>query len=80
MEDIQLDYNKLKGKIKEKLNTQTNLARKLDIDETTMSNKLNNNTYFTQKEIIKVCKILNINFVEIPNYFFNLKVRETEQK
>lgn len=79
MEKINLDYNKLKGKIKEECDTQTNLAKLLQIDETTMSNKLNNNTYFTQCEIVKACNILHIDFIDIPKYFFTLKVRETEQ-
>jgi len=78
MEEI--NYDKLKGKIKEVLGTQGKLAEKLGVDETTISNKLNNNTYFTQKEIIKICIILNIKFEEIPEYFFNQKVREHEQK
>lgn len=80
MKKIEFDYSKLKGKIKEEMGTQTSLARKLEIDETTMSNKLNNNTYFTQVEIAKICTILHINFLNIPKYFFNQKVRENEQK
>lgn len=80
MKKINFDYNKLKGKVKEKIGTQTNLAKKLEIDETTMSNKFNNNTYFTQVEIIKICTILDIKFSDISRYFFNLKVRENEQK
>ncbi len=80
MQMEEINYDKLKGKIKEVLGTQGKLAEKLGVDETTISNKLNNNTYFTQKEIIKICIILNIKFEEIPEYFFNQKVREHEQK
>ena len=80
MQIEEINYDKLKGKIKEILGTQGKLAEKLGVDETTISNKLNNNTYFTQKEIIKMCIILNIKFEEIPEYFFNQKVREREQK
>lgn len=79
MKKIEFDYNKLKGKIKEEIGTQTKLAKGLKIDETTMSNKLNNNTYFTQVEVINMCTILNINYSDIPKYFFNQKVRENEQ-
>lgn len=77
---IEINYDKLKGKIKEFLGTQSKLAELINVDETTISNKLNNNTYFTQKEIIKICVILNIRFEEIPEYFFKQKVRENEQK
>lgn len=75
-----MNYDKLKGKIKEVLGTQGKLAENMGVDETTISNKLNSNTYFTQKEIIKISSILNIKFEEIPVYFFEIKVREYEQK
>ena len=45
----EINYDKLKGKIKEKLGTQGKLAEVMGLDETTISNKLNSNTYFTQK-------------------------------
>lgn len=78
MEQIKLNHDKLKGKIKEVLGTQGKLASMIDLDETTISNKLNSNTYFTQKEILKISNILNIKFDEIPDYFFREKVREHE--
>lgn len=76
---IEFNYDKLKGRIKEILGTQSNLANTMKVDEATISNKLNNSTYFTQKDIIKICKILFIDFEQIPEYFFNQKVREHEQ-
>lgn len=80
MEAPIINYDKLKGRIKERLGTQGKLAEKLGLDETTISNKLNSNTYFTQKEIIKISSILEIKFDEIPIYFFDVKVREHELK
>lgn len=79
MENVELNHDKLKGKIKEVLGTQSKLAEALDLDETTISNKLNSNTYFTQKEILKICSILNISKEQIAEYFFNQKVRENER-
>lgn len=79
MENIELNHDKLKGRIKEVLGTQSRLAEALDLDETTISNKLNSNTYFTQKEILKICSILNITRDKIPEYFFKENVREHEQ-
>ena len=79
MENIELNHDKLKGKIKEVLGTQSKLAEELDLDETTISNKLNSNTYFTQKEILKICSILNIRKDKISEYFCKEKVREHEQ-
>ena len=75
-----LNHDKLKGRIKEVLGTQSKLAQELDSNESTISNKLNSNTYFTQKEILKICSILKIERNEIPEYFFKEKVREHERK
>ncbi len=79
MVQIQINHNKLKGKIKEVLGTQSKLAEKLELDETTIVNKLKSNTYFSQKEILAICRILNIAKAEIPEYFFKEEVRENEQ-
>lgn len=70
---IKINHDKLKGKIKEVLGTQGKLAEKMELDETTISNKINSNTYFTQKEILNICILLNIPFNEIPEYFFEEK-------
>lgn len=80
MDIIELNHDKLKGKIKEVLGTQSRLADELELDDATISNKLNSNTYFTQKEILKICSILNIQHNEISEYFFKEKVRENEHK
>ena len=80
MENVEINHDKLKGKIKEVLGTQGKLAEELNLDETTISNKLNSNTYFTQKEILKICSILEISRDDIAEYFFKEKVRENEQK
>lgn len=78
--DLRINYDKLKGKIREVLGTQGKLAEYMKLDETTISNKLNCSTYFTQKEILKICRILNIKLEKIPEYFFKEKVREHEQR
>ena len=73
-----MNYDKLKGRIKEKIGTQSKLAELMQLDEATISNKLNNNTYFTQKEIIRISAILEIEIQQIAEYFFTEKVREHE--
>ena len=72
---IEFDYSKLKGSIKERLDTQQNLANALDISETALINKLKNKYAFSQKDIINICKILEIDPSEIHNYFFTVKVK-----
>ena len=68
------DYSKLKGKIKEKGLTQEELANKIEIDKSTLSLKINNQSVFTQEEIFKIINILEISPEEIEEYFFTIKV------
>ena len=73
---VEFDYSKLLGRIKEYGYTQSNLAKEVGINETTMSQKLNNKSTFGQLEIRKICKVLNITDAEIGIYFFAQKVRK----
>lgn len=68
------DYGKLRGKIKEVCGTQNDFSKKLGIGRVSLSQRLNNQSEFSQNEIFKSCEILNIDKEEIPVYFFNLKV------
>lgn len=69
------DYSKLRGCIVEKLGTQTKFAKEMEFSERTCSLKLNGKVPFTQPEIIKACKILDIADGDIGAYFFKLKVQ-----
>lgn len=79
-EDIEFDFSKLRGRIKEIYRTQTAFALAMLMNEATLSNKLNNNVEFSPKEIIRACLLLSIDFEEINIYFFTLKVQEVEHK
>ena len=79
-ENIFFDFSKLRGKIKEVYGTQTAFADKMEINEATLSNKLNNNVEFSPKEIVRACYLLGIKFEEIEVYFFTLKVQKNELK
>lgn len=68
--NIIYNYNKLLGQIKEKNLTQETLAKKIRIQPTTLSQKLNNKAYFKQIEISHICKLLEIPDTEIGIYFF----------
>ena len=65
------------GRIKEKGFTQESIALGIDISVSTLSFKLNNKAVFTQKEIIKICYLLEIEIIEIGLYFFTLKVQKS---
>lgn len=68
------NYGKLRGKIKEVCGTQDVFAEKLGIGRVTLSQRLNNQSEFSQDEIYRTCDILNIEKKEIPLYFFTLMV------
>lgn len=74
-EKLLYDYKKLRGKIVEKFATLQNFARAMEWSERTLSLKINNKRYWKQSEIIKACKILDINKEDIVAYFFTIKVQ-----
>ena len=80
MDRLNFDYSKLKGKIVEVLENQSNYAKALELSETSVTNKLNNNVYFTQREIYLSLKVLNIATDDIGTYFFTEKVEKTKQE
>lgn len=68
------DYAKLRGRLKEKGITQEELANRIHIRETTLSQKLNNKFVFKQQEISDICEVLAIQPADIGVYFFTSKV------
>ncbi len=59
------DYNKLKGKIKEKYKSQSNFALTIGWSNRTLSLKLNGKRAWTQVDICKAMKLLDLE--EITN-------------
>jgi hypothetical protein len=72
MEKIKFDYSKLKGKITEKCDTQKAFAELLGITEGTLTSKLLGYTYFTQDEVFRSLKILDIDPGKVTLYFFTV--------
>jgi hypothetical protein len=70
MQKIKFDYSKLRGRITEKCGSQKAFAKLLGIAECTLTSKLQGYTYFTQSEIIRAIKILDIRAEEAALYFF----------
>lgn len=64
------DYSKLREKIKEKLGSETELSKRMNIPKSAISQKLNGKIRFTQNEIPIICKILEIKDKEVALYFF----------
>lgn len=64
------DYSKLRGRIKEKFNTQDNFASALGIGRVSLSQRLNNQIEFDDREIFKAIRLLELTDDDIPEYFF----------
>ena len=69
---MKFNYSKLLGRIKECGFTQLTLAEAIGISKATLNAKLNNQYFFTQPEIIAICKVLGIAHKEIPIYFYTV--------
>lgn len=65
-----MDYSKLRGKIKEVFGTEGGFAKALNMNPSTISAKLNNNSAWTHEEIIQSCELLGIAIEEAHKYFF----------
>ena len=72
MERTKFNYSKLKGRITEKLGTQKAFAELLGITEGTLTSKLLGYTYFTQDEIYRSIRILDIDPGDATLYFFTV--------
>jgi len=70
------DYSALSGRIVEKCVTRKEFSRMMGISTHTISLKLNNKVQWTQNEIVKACKILQIEISDISYYFFTLNVQK----
>ena len=64
------EYNALRGRIVEKFGTQARFAQALGISQTTMSEKMNCKSGFSQMDIENWRKLLDIEAVDIGRYFF----------
>jgi len=63
-------YAKLKGRIIEKFGSQRDFAKAIGISECSMTAKLRGHTYFSQPEIFKIVKALDIDPKAVTSYFF----------
>ncbi|MBO1199089.1 DUF739 family protein [Staphylococcus simiae] len=69
------NYDALNGKIVEKFRNQSQFALALGMSERSLSLKLNNKVGWKDRDIYKASKLLGINDIDIPRYFFNIKVQ-----
>ena len=77
-----IDFDKLRGRIKEKLKYETVFAEKLEISQASLSAKFNNKSDFTSTQISRACDkdVLDIPENEIGEYFFKKKLESNSRK
>lgn len=71
---MEFDFSKLLGRIIEKYGSRSNFARAMEMWDSALSNRLNNRVPFDTEEIYCACQLLDIDFQDIPAYFFTPKV------
>ena len=69
------NYQKLLGRITEKMGSQAVFARRMELSERTISLKLNGKVPFKQNEIVKASNLLEIDNSDIAAYFFTVYVQ-----
>lgn len=74
MPKIEFNYSKLRGRIIEKYGTLSKFAEKMGVSLVTLSNKMNNVSYFSQDEIYTCCLLLDI--TDNSSYFFEPNVQK----
>ena len=74
LDEIEFDYSKLRGRIREVLGTQDKYAEELHIGRVSLSQRMNGKIEFSQNEMMRSCKILGFSPEDIPSYFFTQKV------
>ena len=65
-----MDYSKLQGRIREKGFTQKSFATEVGISESHLCQKLSGKYPFKQTDIQNICRLLDINALQIGEYFF----------
>lgn len=72
------DYSKLRGRIKEKLGTEGEFAKRIGRTQNYVSKVFRNATYLGQEDIASGAEALDIPVGEIGTYFFTPEVHKIE--
>lgn len=56
------------------------LASKVGMDRSSLSLRLNNRREFTQEDMLRISKVLDIQLDDLVDYFFKNNVEKTPQK
>lgn len=67
---MDFEYAKLKGRIVEKFGTMSAFGKALGMSKTQISKKMNGRAGFSQADIIKWSKMLDIDLSEVGQFFY----------
>lgn len=73
------DYSLLRKRMKEYRHNQSSLANELHISRTSINHKFLGKNLFTQREIKRICELLDIPPTKVGKYFFEHQVQKTVQ-
>lgn len=77
---MEYDYSVLRGRIKEKFGSESALTSAIGMNRSTFSQKINNQSEFTQQDMIQIMSALKEDTWQIGLFFFTPKVTKTKQK
>lgn len=73
---MEINYNKLKGRIIEKYGSFYNFADALGVSKVSLSKKMNGHSGFSRDDIVKWCGLLSIDRNDLEAYFFATDLNE----
>ncbi len=68
---MDFNYEKLRGRIREKVRSDTVFAKRIGLSKTSLSLRLSNRLHFSQCDIYNSMRILQIPPEELESYFFD---------
>lgn len=74
----QFNYDLLLKRMKVHRHSQKTLSEAMEISRATLNAKMNSRIPFTQKDIISICRILEISNDEVGDYFFHERLDKEE--
>ncbi len=79
---MKYDFDKVRGRIREKLGSEAKFAEKLGISQASLSSKFNNRSDFSSTEISRATDedVIDIKIDEIGEYFFTQKLELNSRK
>lgn len=72
-----MNYQKLKGKIKEVYNTQEAFGVAMEMSKSAISGRINGLVEWKTPEVVKACEVLNIPLSEAHLYFFTPNIAKS---